>query len=56
MEDEVENIKKAFTVSDTMVSAVSHTDLQLDFRLQDKAELQRRSSKIMEERSVKSVL
>ena len=32
----MENIKKAFTVSDTMVSAVSHTDLQLDFRLQDK--------------------
>ena len=36
MEDEeaVENIKKAFTVSDTMVSAVSNNDLQMDFRLQ----------------------
>ena len=30
LEDEVENMKKAFTVSDTMVSAVSSSDLQLD--------------------------
>ena len=29
LEDEVENMKKAFTVSDTMVSAVSSTDLQI---------------------------
>ena len=30
LEFEVENMKKAFTVSDTMVSAVSSSDLQLD--------------------------
>ena len=30
LEDEVENMKKAFTVSDTMVSAVSSSDLQLN--------------------------
>ena len=30
LEDEVENMKKAFTVSDTMVSAVSSSDLQPD--------------------------
>ena len=31
LEDEVENIKKAFTVSDTMVSAVSNNDLHYDY-------------------------
>ena len=30
LEFEVENLKKAFTVSDTMVSAVSSSDLQLE--------------------------
>ena len=30
LEDEVENMKKAFTVSDTLVTGVSSSDLQLD--------------------------
>ena len=32
LEEEVEQMKKAFTVSDTLVSAISHHDMNLDYR------------------------